>query len=143
MVSSCCYEATFGNGIQKLERKMTSAKQPSFGTASKRRDWKWRGLAGHFCASDRCVFRLCTDIGIYRVSTVGGYYANPGDTKMTMIGADRHYETMVFRLDEDGGIADYNEVEMLGILHEGDPYKTDMLAETQHESMCLKYARLQ
>lgn len=110
----------------------------------KRKNWRWRGVPGHFICADRCAFRLSTEIGVYRVSTVGAFYAQPGvSSSMTMIGSDRHYETMVFRLNANG-VPEYGEdVACEGFRHTGDPNESDKRAEEMHERICLTYARLQ
>lgn len=64
-----------------------------------------RGWAGHYICADNCKFRRNTlleynGIGIV-VSTVGAYYDNNG--RLQEIGFNRHYETMVFYVDEGSG----------------------------------------
>ena len=111
----------------------------------KRSHWKWRGAAGHFCAASSCSFRLCTEIGAVRISTVGAYYppiSSPPD-QMVMVNANGHYETMVFRLSPQGEVEDWESLDTVTLLHKGDPYDSDKKAEAQHEAMCLKWAELE
>lgn len=116
-----------------------------------RHEWKYRGLPGHFIASHHCLFRLCTDIGKYRISTVGAYYPPDSSDQMLTVGCDRHYETMVFELDEDGRPRYGEELAMEPLLFEKRAdetytqaaYRHDALAEKQHERMCLVWAEKQ
>jgi hypothetical protein len=110
-----------------------------------RSKWKYKGLPGHFCAVGRCRFRLCTDIGEYRISTVGAMYDNDSSKEMSEIGLDRHYETYVFKLDNTGNILDFSEIDGDGIKKKkkDDPYECDKKAEIMHNEFCLKYAKLQ
>lgn len=107
-------------------------------------DWKWRGLPGHFCSADKCKFRLCTDIGKYRISTVGAMYIN-GILKD--IGLENHYETMVFKLNKEGQIEEYIEIDgdklYLGGKRKQSDESWDKKAEQMHITFCLKYAELQ
>lgn len=109
-------------------------------------EWKWRGLPGHFIAVKDCIFRLCTDIGKYRISTVGGYYPDgQGEGKMQTIGCDRHYETYVFLLDpKSGEVSDLSEIDANGILlaKKENPYDADKRAEAMHMKMCEKYSKI-
>lgn len=100
--------------------------------------WVYRGIAGHLCVSNWCRFHIVTDIGDFRVSTIGAYYPGKAD-KMETVGCDRHYETMVFPI-EDGQITNLLELDLDGLLVGPDPYETDKLAEIMHEKMCVKYA---
>ena len=104
--------------------------------------WKWRCVVGHFILSNRCRFRLCTDIGNKRISTVGACYRYDHSKKMEIIGPYRHYETMVFKLREDGEIGDYNEIDIDGIelFKNESPYNADKRAEKMHMWMCYKWS---
>lgn len=100
--------------------------------------WKWFGLSGHLCVSNHCRFSMHTQIGIYKISTVGAYYRTPDARMMTEIGYDRHYETFIFIGD------DLSEIDSSGISlkndAKNDPYKADELAEAMHMKFCKKYA---
>ena len=63
---------------------------------------EYLGQAGHFIASNRCLFHLHTHVNGYCVSTVGEYFVRSEDTAPTTIGPERLYETMVFVLDAAG-----------------------------------------
>lgn len=107
-------------------------------------EWKYRGLKGHFINAERCRFGLCTDIGSYRISTVGAYYPTDSTPHMDMIGWQRYYETYVFNLI-NGKISSHQEIDSESIGFDKDkenPYDKDKEAEAMHERMCLKYAEI-
>ncbi len=95
-------------------------------------DWTWHGKAGHFIGASRCCFRLHTAVGEYRVSTIGCYH--PGDSEQPHpVGADRLYETMVFRNGPDGSEPhDWIELDAHG-------YYDEHAAEAGHIAMCWKW----
>ena len=92
----------------------------------KRENWIWMPHAGHFILGSMCRFRLNTYVGKYIVSTVGEYVPDSVVRKIEVevkkdkplpkgdageyeylkrygfaqIGADRAYETMVFRAEK-------------------------------------------
>ena len=73
-----------------------------------------RGWPGHFCLSDRCLFRRNTLLeydGLkVVVSTVGRMLANPNDKEFTSIGAfNRHFETRVWIAQENDK---YNDIDV-------------------------------
>lgn len=100
--------------------------------------WTWHGLPGHLCVSDKCIFRLHTKVGPYKISTVGAYYPVEGAKRMTPIGCGRDYETYIFVGDS------LSEIDGSGInLKEDandDPCKADELAAKMHMEFCKKYA---
>lgn len=111
--------------------------------------WKWKGLPGHFIGVSDCIFRLCTMVGPFKISTVGAYYPKTfgrGDGKpnkhMETIGCNRHYETYVF-VEASGN----SEIDGEGIFLEDvpgkDPNKADELAEEMHLRMCEKYSKIE
>jgi hypothetical protein len=108
----------------------------------KREDWQWHGIPGHFCASGRCLFRLCTDVGNYRISTVGAMYDE--NQKLMEIGLNRHYETMVF-LIKNGEVTDWSEIDFdrvyCGKVKVSNK-EFDELASKMHIKMCEKYSKL-
>lgn len=64
---------------------------------------EWFGQAGHFICANRCRFHLHTHVeGGFCVSTVGEFYERPEDLDPTTVGVGRLYETMVFRIENDG-----------------------------------------
>lgn len=109
-----------------------------------KQDWIWRGLAGHFCAADNCIFTLCTDIGKYRISTVGAMYWREGGRRVLKeLGYKRHYETMVFL--RNGDHVSMQELDIDGI-YCGDGVtlsnaEYDEKARQMHIKMCEKYAK--
>lgn len=103
----------------------------------------WDGYAGHFICSDRCLFRLCTQVGKYRVSTVGDLYINPEDEKPETVAGlkNAYFETMVF-LAEDRqecgchAVSDYAELER-------SLYPDHIQAHAGHMEMIEKYRKMQ
>ena len=114
--------------------------------SAKKINYRWRGLSGHFIGAHKCIFRLCTDVGDYRISTIGAYYI---DNKMNEIGLGRHYETFVFEIKDN--LNDRDElIILLEIDSEGinvndfkSPFEADEAAEKMHIDMCLKYELMQ
>ena len=97
--------------------------------------WQYKGLAGHHICASRCLFRLCTLVGDYKISTVGAMW-NEGE--MEQVGSGRHYETFVFEKDS------YLEIDSSSVYFDkdkDDPFETDKIAERNHDEMCLKYAK--
>lgn len=102
-----------------------------------RSEWYWGGYAGHFIGGGKCRFHLSTIVGSYLISTVGDYRTNRSEQQET-IGADRLYETMVFRCDGLDGdlnpqLTDLQELELVG-------YNDSCDAERGHYDMCEKWA---
>ena len=87
---------------------------------------------------------MVTDIGDYRISTVGGYFPShkKEDEEPEEIGCNRKYETFVFDLGKSlcrcgcgmRDVKSYSEID-------SDGYNTDKDANAGHMAMCLKYAR--
>ncbi len=102
-------------------------------------EWKWKGLPGHLCVVSDCIFRLHTQVGDYKISTVGAYYPkNSNKKKMEEIGLDHHYETYVFKGDSMIEI-DRGTINLKKDAN-NNPNKADELAEKMHFDFCLKYA---
>jgi hypothetical protein len=113
------------------------------------------GCAGHLIVANSCRWKRHTQVGNYRISTIGDYYGPDLDRidsdrnakKRTTIGAgdDAFFETMVFETEEaqDGG----NEgcgcraVKDWGGL-DSDRYATAGEAQAGHERLIEKYSRL-
>jgi hypothetical protein len=103
------------------------------------------GCAGHFIAASSCRFHRHTQVGDFRVSTVGDYYPLDG-RKRTPLGADpaSFFETMVFRTvkaanagNEGCGcreVLDWSELD-------SKRYATAGEAQAGHERMVAKYLR--
>ena len=117
-----------------------------------RQYWKWKGLPGHFICANDCVFRLHTQIGKYKISTVGAMYKD--ERELIEIGLSRHYETMVFEINGDGLEIDMKGIEVdkktisllkrnISRFREAMENIYDVKAEQMHIEMCEKYARLQ
>lgn len=112
-------------------------------------EWVWHGMAGHFCAA--CRFHLATEVGNFRVSTIGAYvspldkenYSEVGKENYSEVGFQRKYETMVFRIADGQAVCTcgcqmkdvepWTELEML-------PANDPDAARKNHMEACLKYA---
>ena len=108
-------------------------------------EWKWHGEAGHFIASSACRFHLTTEIGKWRISTVGDYH--PGDCdEMQPIGSSGFYETMVFELTGEPCNCDDLDCDMgvVGSWAEEDGSRYDTYAEAAkgHMEFCHMYSRV-
>lgn len=95
---------------------------------------EWFGQAGHFVGGDRCRFHLHTHINGYCVSTVGEYFPKSSPDVMEPVGDGRMYETMVFRLDKRGEIANHNELDLA-------PYNDRDAANEGHLKMVNRWSR--
>ena len=104
------------------------------------------GCAGHFiCASD-CHWRRHTQVGLYRISSVGELYYKHEPQKRQTLGADpkSFFETMVFETtgkpasDNDGcgcqAVKEWREVD-------GQRYATAGAAQRGHEAFVAKYMK--
>lgn len=104
------------------------------------------GCAGHFICSSRCRFRRHTQVGKYRVSTVGDMYYDESDTNRRTLGAGKKdfFETMVFkttgsRCKQNEGcgcmqVVSWSEVD-------GERYETAGAAQRGHERYIAKYRK--
>ena len=99
------------------------------------------GCAGHLIVSSSCPWRRHTQVGDFRISTVGDYYI--GDVRTTVAGFDdAYFETMVFRTtDASAGGSDacgcrqvvsYSAIE---VWH----YESAGLAQAGHEATVARY----
>ena len=133
--------------------------------------WVWMGHAGHLIIANYCRFHLNTAIGDYIVSTVGEYVPPvpvmeifnemrklgiPPDVKGDMfelefikrngyeeIGANRKYETMVFKSKKGEYECCPFEIDSGGSDVEMDGYNTAEDAMKGHYELCEKYASIQ
>lgn len=106
------------------------------------------GCPGHLIDARHCHFRRHTQVGRYRVSTVGNYNPYPpgSDHKRATLGVGKadFFETMVFRTtgkpesNNEGcgceAVADWCEIDSKRYATAGD-------AQQGHERMVRKYAR--
>lgn len=108
-------------------------------------DLRWYGMAGHYIGAPRCLFHLTTELpnGLL-VSTVGDKRTDPYDwTTAEEIGAERKYETFVFRTaatrcvsDDCGcGMPDLDDAQEIDSL----PANTGGEATANHHSLVAKY----
>ena len=106
------------------------------------------GCPGHFICAKDCHWRRHTQIGKYRVSTVGDlYFKHEGDKRQTVGAAeDSFFEPMVFELSDHAmenneGCGCREPVSFSEI--DGERYATAGAAQTGHERYVEKYLRLQ
>ncbi len=105
------------------------------------------GCAGHLIVASRCRWKRHTQVGNYRVSSIGDYYPDR-DSKRKTIGAgpDVFFETMVFETldsqdDDNEGcgchtVKNWSEID-------GTRYATAGEAQRGHEQFVAKYRRKQ
>lgn len=92
-----------------------------------------RGWGGHLCCANSCKFRLNTLLEYGKntkliVSTVGAW--SPRDNgKLEQIGVERHYETMVFAVLQDG---EYLEADVSRKIETGLPWSLLCTNENLH-----------
>src|SRR5689334_9034385 len=101
------------------------------------------GCPGHLIVARYCHWRRHTQVGNYRVSSIGNYYLNDSSQRSTIgAGEDAFFETMVFRTspEMDGGNegCGCREVVEWGEL-DAKRYATAGEAQAGHERMVSKY----
>ena len=97
---------------------------------------EWFGHAGHFIGAPHCRFHLHTHVNGYCVSTVGDYRTARQASKPEEIGCGRLYETMVFKLDDDGvNVSDHTELWC-------EPYNDRDAANAGHIELVKKWGNL-
>lgn len=104
------------------------------------------GCPGHFIGASSCRWRRHTQVGLYRISSVGDLYWEHEPTKRVTLGAGEKsfFETMVFktstkRADGNDGcgcreVKDWSEVD-------GERYATAGEAQSGHERYVRKYMK--
>lgn len=102
------------------------------------------GCPGHFIAARSCRWRRHTQVGDYRVSSVGDYYPDHKSSERETIGAgdDSFFETMVFKTNgtavhgsEGCGCVDVESWSEI----DGTRYATAGEAQAGHERYVRKY----
>ncbi len=104
------------------------------------------GCPGHFVAARSCAWRRHTQVGNYRISSVGDYFPERGKERERLgAGDDCFFETMVFETtgepykgNEGCGcheVKSYSEID-------GERYATAGEAQAGHERYVEKYRRL-
>lgn len=102
------------------------------------------GCKGHLIVARNCHWHRHTQVGFYRISTIGDYYLR--DKRETVgSGNEDFFETMVFKTsresepDNDGcgcrQVIDWSELD-------GERYATAGAAQAGHERYIKKYLRL-
>lgn len=101
------------------------------------------GCAGHLIVAHKCHWRRHTQVGNYRVSTVGNYFPYRDKPRET-IGAGEHsfFETLVFETTDEQdpenescgcrAVKDWSEID-------GERYATAGEAQAGHERYIEKY----
>lgn len=92
-------------------------------------------VPGHFVGAYQCGLTLHTRVGEWRISTVGDYRPQSKEAPHAapdFIGFNRLYETMVFKLGDNGEPLDWNESAFAG-------YMTEDEARAGHEAMVARY----
>lgn len=93
----------------------------------------YSGEPGHFIAARRCCFHLTTRIGDILVSSVGCYHPlGASEEEPVPIGSSRLFETMVFRIGENGEADWSDSIDSAG-------YMTAGKADAGHEAMLRKW----
>jgi hypothetical protein len=99
------------------------------------------GCPGHFVLADKCRWRRHTQVGRYRISTVGDYRREPGAPRDT-VNSSHYFETMVFETtdeeEEDSEECGCRRLTSLTPL-ETDRYRTAGEAQRGHEAMVKRY----
>lgn len=103
------------------------------------------GCPGHFICAKDCHWRRHTQVGNYRVSSVGDLYYRSEPNKRQTIGATGYFETMVFKTtreqEAENEACGCRKVAEWGEL-EAKRYETAGEAQAGHEKFVAKYARM-
>lgn len=119
---------------------MTDALTP---THVSRTDWEWFGYPGHFIAADSCMFRLCTKVGGYIISTVGDMQFN-GKRRTIGAGERSFFETYVFKAGPRCQIPECNcgQPTLANASEiDGERCATGAEAQALHLKYCEKYSK--
>lgn len=103
------------------------------------------GCPGHLIVAGKCRWRRHTQVGKYRISSVGDYFPEREGKRQTIgAGPDAFFETMVFETNrgQDGGnegcgcraVKSWSEID-------GKRYATAGAAQKGHEQFITKYLR--
>lgn len=133
-----------------------------------KQDWIWMPHAGHFICGHDCRFRLNTYVNGYIVSTVGEYWPDSQIRKIIAetrrinirgkgddwnadymkkigfdeIGADRKYETMVFKAKKQGNDSCCPYRIDSGIELDFEGYNESRKAYQGHLKLCEKWDKI-
>ena len=104
------------------------------------------GCPGHFIAADSCRWRRHTQVGKYRISTIGNYYNSKEERQKLGADKDSFFESMVFETTNE----QQKESENCGCFEIKDwceldsiRYKTAGNAQAGHEKLINKYLQIQ
>lgn len=103
------------------------------------------GCGGHLIVAHRCRWHRHTQVGLFRISSIGNYFPDRDGERDTIgAGPDAFFETLVFKTtdrpdpDNEGcgcfEIEDWSEIE-------GERYATAGEAQAGHERYVEKYLR--
>ena len=109
-----------------------------------RAQWEWFGYPGHFIEADRCLFRLCTVVGKYLISTVGDKHdIGTGERVPICSYQSGFFETYVFQAGPrcDTPECGCGQPEIDGHNIDGERCATAGEAQALHLKYCEKYAR--
>ncbi len=103
------------------------------------------GCAGHLIVASNCRWKRHTQVGNYRISSIGDYYPRDAKKRDTIgAGEDSFFETMVFRTTQVPAHGSEGcgclEVEDWGEI-DGQRYATAGEAQAGHEAFIAKYKR--
>jgi hypothetical protein len=100
-------------------------------------EWQWRGTTGHSMFGNRCLFKLHTKIGGYRISTIGLIPINPqtvNQIPFLELESKNHIETVILK-DEDPSIKYASDGINLTIFN-GNAMKSFQPANDMHLKWC-------
>lgn len=101
------------------------------------------GCIGHFISGQECLWRRHTQVGHYRISSIGNYVFR-GERQTLCAGDDSFFETMVFKTTKEPAIKNYGcGCKAVKSWSEVDSqrYATVGKAQAGHEKFVRKYMR--
>lgn len=107
-------------------------------------EWEWFGYPGHFIGARECLFRLCTKVGDYLISTVGDYRPFEREPRKTIGAGERaFFETFVFKAGPRCSDAECGcrQPSIDGSEIDGECCATAGEAQALHLRYCQKYAQ--
>ncbi len=105
------------------------------------KNYIWMPHPQHFIGASSCQFRLGTYVNGYIISTVGEYRPSSSNGEDQEIGADRKYETMVFKASKRKGKEEQCCPYQIDVSDEVDfeGYNDAVSATQGHYKFCKKY----
>lgn len=138
------YQAAVSSGAAAMW-ELVQARGPELGTALRDAERIELGCAGHLIVADSCQWKRHTQVGKYRVSSIGDYYPQCGDKRDTIgAGKESFFETLVFETtgeqDAENEGCGCRTIKAWGEI-DGERYATAGAAQEGHERYVAKYAR--